>query len=66
MAIIVKAQPGDSTDQLIKKFKKLVLTDQLLTQLKEREFYKKPAIKKKEKLSELKRRRKHNAKRSRQ
>lgn len=66
MAIIVKAQPGDSTDQLIKKFKKLVLTDQLLTQLKDREFYKKPAIKKKEKLSELKRRRKHNAKRSRQ
>jgi len=66
VAIIVKAQPGDSTDQLIKKFKKLVLTDQLLTQLKDREFYKKPAIKKKEKLSELKRRRKHNAKRSRQ
>lgn len=65
MTIIVKAQPGDSTDQLIKKFKKLVLTDQLLTQLKDREFYKKPAIKKKEKLSELKRRRKHNAKRNR-
>ena len=60
MAIIVKAQPGDSTDQLIKKFKKLVLSDQLLAQLKEREFYKKPALKKKEKMSELKRRRKHN------
>lgn len=60
MAIIIKAQPGDSTDQLIKKFKKLVLSEQLLTQLKEKEFYKKPAIRKKEKLSELKRRRKHN------
>lgn len=66
MAIIIKAQPGDSTDQIIKKFKKLVLSEQLLTQLKEREFYKKPAIMKKERLSELKRRRKHNAKRSRQ
>lgn len=59
MAIIVKAQPGDSTDQIIKKFKKLVLQEQLLTQLKEREFYKKPAIRKKEKLAELKRRRRH-------
>lgn len=63
MAIIVKAQPGESTEQIIKKFKKLVLADQLLTQLKEKEFYKKPAIRKKEKLSELKRRRKHNARR---
>lgn len=63
MAIIVKAQPGESTDQVIKKFKKLVLSEQLLTQLKEKEFYKKPAIRKKEKLSELKRRRKHNARR---
>lgn len=59
MAIIVKAQPGDSTDALIKKFKKLVLQEQLLTELKEKEFYKKPAIRKKEKLAELKRRRKH-------
>lgn len=57
MAIIVKAQPGDSTDQIIKKFKKLILQDQLLTQLKEKEFYKKPAILKKEKLVELRRRR---------
>jgi len=57
VAIIVKAQPGDSTDAIIKKFKKLVLQDQLLAQLKDKEFYKKPAIRKKEKLAELKRRR---------
>ena len=63
MAIIVKAQPGESTDQIIKKFKKLVLQDQLLTQLKEKEFYKKPAIMKKEKMAELRRRRKHHLKR---
>ncbi|KKU87082.1 MAG: 30S ribosomal protein S21 [Candidatus Beckwithbacteria bacterium GW2011_GWC2_47_9] len=63
MAIIVKAQPGESTDQIIKKFKKLVLQDQLLTQLKEKEFYKKPAIRKKEKMAELRRRRKHHLKR---
>ena len=63
MAIIVKAQPGESTDQIIKKFKKLVLADQLLTQLKEKEFYKKPAIRKKEKMAELRRRRKHHTRR---
>jgi small subunit ribosomal protein S21 len=63
VAIIVKAQPGDSTETIIKKFKKLVLQDQLLTQLKDREFYKKPAIKKKEKLSELKRKRQRFSKR---
>ena len=63
MAIIVKAQPGESTDQIIKKFKKLVLADQLLTQLKEKEFYKKPAIRKKEKMAELRRRRKHHSRR---
>lgn len=63
MAIIVKAQPGDSTESVIKKFKKLVLNDQLLMQLKDREFYKKPAIKKKEKLAELRRKRQRFSKR---
>lgn len=63
MAIIVKAQPGESADQVIKKFKKLVLADQLLSQLKEKEYYKKPAIRKKEKLAELRRRRRHPGRR---
>ncbi len=63
MAIIVKAQPGESTDAIIKKFKKLVLADQLLTKLKDREFYKKPAIRKKEKLAEIKRKRQRFSKR---
>ena len=55
MTIIIKAQPGDSTDQLIKNFKKRVLQDQLLTELKEKEFFKKPSVIKKEKLNEFKR-----------
>jgi small subunit ribosomal protein S21 len=58
MPVVVKAQPGDSSDQVIRKFKKKVLHDQLLTELKDREFYKKPSVKKKEKLSEFKRRKK--------
>ena len=62
MSIVVKANPGDSADQVIRKFKKKVLQNQLLTELREREFYKKPSVKKKEKLSEFKRRSKRRAK----
>lgn len=62
MPIVVKAQPGDSTDQLIRNFKKRILQDQLLTELKEREFYKKPSMLKKEKMSEFKRLKKRRKK----
>ena len=62
MSIVVKAQPGDSADQVIRKFKKKIFLDQLLTELKEREYYKKPSIKKKEKLSEFKRLKKRRKK----
>jgi ribosomal protein S21 len=62
VSIVVKAQPGDSADQVIRKFKKKILQDQLLTELKEREYYKKPSIKKKEKLSEFKRLKKRRKK----
>ncbi len=58
MPVVVKAQPGDSSDQVIRKFKKKVLHDQLLTELKDREFYKKPSVRKKEKMAEFKRRKK--------
>lgn len=62
MSIVVKAQPGDSADQVIRKFKKKILQDQLLTELKEREYYKKPSLKKKEKMSEFKRLKKRRKK----
>lgn len=55
MVIVVKAEPGESTGQVIKKFKKKVQMDELLTTLKEREFYKKPSVLKKEKMSESRR-----------
>ncbi|OIP03209.1 30S ribosomal protein S21 [Candidatus Beckwithbacteria bacterium CG2_30_44_31] len=62
MTIIIKAQPGDSTDQMIKNFKKRVLQEQLLTELKEKEFFKKPSMIKKEKLNEFKRLKKRRKK----
>ena len=38
MATIVKAGPSDTNDQLIKKFKKKVLVEDILTEIKKREF----------------------------
>ncbi|MBI2028851.1 30S ribosomal protein S21 [Candidatus Gottesmanbacteria bacterium] len=52
----VKAEPGESSDSLIRKFTRKVMNDGILLELKEKEFYKKPSEKKKEKLKELKKR----------
>jgi small subunit ribosomal protein S21 len=60
VAIIVKAKPGESTTQLIRKFKRKVQKNQLLTTLRDKQFYKKPSELKKEKLKELKRKRHRN------
>ncbi len=58
MAIIVKAKSGDSTNNVIQKFKKKVQKTDLLTKVREREFYKKPAERRKEKRKRLERERK--------
>lgn len=55
MATIIRAKPGDTTSQIIRKFKKKVQQDQILAIIKEKEFYKKPSVVKKEKLIELRR-----------
>lgn len=52
--IVVKAQPGDSSDALIRKFNKKVLADGILQELKKREFYQKPALLRKLKKAEKK------------
>ena len=57
MATMVKSKPDESSDSLIRRFKKKVLSADILTELKKREFYRKPSVKKKEKLAELRRRR---------
>ena len=61
MSIVVKAGPSDTSDQVIKKFKKKVQQEQLLTEIKDREFYKKPSVLKKEKLAEFKRKRRRRS-----
>jgi small subunit ribosomal protein S21 len=55
MAIVVKKALGESDDKLIAKFRKKVAADQILIELKEREFYKPPSLKKKERLAAIRR-----------
>lgn len=57
MPITVKAKGNESADSVIRRFKKKVIQDQVLTELRRREFYKKPSTLKKEKLNEVKRKR---------
>lgn len=57
--VFVKAQPGDSSDSLIRKFTRKVLLEGVLQDLKKREFYQKPAEVRKEKKRELERRLRH-------
>lgn len=52
----VKSQPGDTSDSLIRKFTRKVLTEGILNEIKDKEFYEKPAEVRKKKNHELKRR----------
>lgn len=45
--VYVKKGPGETTDSLIRKFSKKVLSEGILAELKKREFYKKPSLKRK-------------------
>ena len=55
--VVVKAQPGDSADSLIRKFNKKVLSEGVLADLKKHEFYEKPSLIRKQKQAELARKR---------
>lgn len=56
MAIIVRAKHDESTDSVIKRFKRRLISDNLLTLLKKKEFYMKPALLRKEAAKDLKKR----------
>ena len=52
----VKAQPGDTTDSLIRKFIRKVVNEGVLLDVRKHEFYQKPAEVRKQKNQELKHR----------
>lgn len=47
--VVVKAQPGQSSDQVIRAFQKKVLNEDIIGELKKREYYQKPSLVKKNK-----------------
>lgn len=53
LAIIVRAKHDESTDSVIKRFKKRIISDNLLQLVKRKEFHMKPALLKKEARKEL-------------
>ena len=52
MPTVVRKKPGQSDDKLIADFRKKVLGDEILIELKKREFYRKPSLVKQEKIKE--------------
>ncbi|MBI5151015.1 MAG: 30S ribosomal protein S21 [Candidatus Pacebacteria bacterium] len=56
MPSIVRAKRDESTDSVIKRFKKRMMIDNILTLVKEKEFYKKPALLRKDHNKEIERR----------
>ncbi len=57
MPIVVKAKKNQTTADVIKQFKRLVIVANVLEIAKNREFYLKPALQKNIKYNELKRQR---------
>lgn len=55
LSTVVKKQAGQSDDQLIALFRKKVLNDDILTEIKKREFYLKPSRARYEKMKAIKR-----------
>ncbi|KKU63975.1 MAG: 30S ribosomal protein S21 [Candidatus Amesbacteria bacterium GW2011_GWA1_47_16] len=52
MPTVVRKKPGQSEDKLIADFRKKVLSDDVLLELKKREYYRKPSLVKQEKIKE--------------
>ena len=55
MATVVKAKADEPSDSVIRRFKKQVLMDDILTEIRKREFYKKPSQEKQERRKERER-----------
>lgn len=50
MPTVVRKKPGQSDDKLIADFRKKILMDEVLIEMKDREYYKKPSFIKQEKI----------------
>ena len=55
MPIVVKANPGESSDSVIRKFQRKVVAEGLVQEIRDRSVYKKPSQKRQEYLAEKRR-----------
>lgn len=55
MTIVIKANPGESTDSVIRKFQKRILAEGLIPEIRKREFHRKPSQLRQEYLAEKRR-----------
>jgi ribosomal protein S21 len=55
MPVTVKARGNDSTDSVVRKFKRKVLTEDVLGEARKREFHVTDAMKRKERKNEIRR-----------
>lgn len=55
MAIVVKANPNESSDSVIRRFQKVVLSEGLVKEIRKREFHRKPSQLRQEYLAEKRR-----------
>lgn len=55
MSIIVKANPGESSDSVIRKFQRKVVSEGLVQEIRDRSVYKKPSQRRQEYLAEKRR-----------
>jgi len=55
MPVTVKAKTSDTNEAVIRKFKRKVLTEDVLNEARKREFHQTRSMKKKERLNEIKR-----------
>lgn len=51
--VVVKAEPGESTDKIVARFRKLVTQEGIINEARERERYKKPSERRREKQKEV-------------
>lgn len=52
MPTIVRKKPGQTEDKLIADFRKKVMADEVIIELKDREYYKKPSVRRQERIKE--------------
>ena len=59
MMVLVTKKKGETKDQIFKKFTKMFISEDIVDEVRKKQFYKKPSLKRKEKEKERMQKRKH-------